>query len=447
MNTHRLVITIISLFFLCCTAGCSGTGNDTETDSPQAKANYSNDRKIENIDDIFPEFIKDNNEFSFDLYSTLASSTNNTENIFISPYSLSCAFAMTWAGARENTEREIADVLHFSFAQDTMHFLFSKLNGHLNSKGGDAPDAFTLHVTNDLWGQDGFHFEDDFIRLLSVNYGAGLTTLDFISKPEQSRLTINDWVEVQTEGLIEDLLSQGSITSDTRLVLTNTIYFKADWLKPFSDTATQPDTFTLLDETAVQVDMMSQYDYFSYASLSNCQAVELMYKDEKTSMIFLLPNEDGFVDVENNLDLNFFEQVSDALSEREVVLTLPKFSYGYQPKNLQDEFKKMGINDAFSFRTSDFSGITGDKSLAIDAISQKAFVTVDEKGTEAAAASVVSIGITGVSKTVDLNFNRPFFYFIVDKETTAILFMGKVVNPQCHKVNDKVYNSCNVPAC
>ena len=373
--------------------------------------------------------VSDNSAFALDLYQQLRTRDGN---LFYSPYSISLALAMTYAGASGETEEQMADALHFGLPQDRLHPAFNSLDIKLARRGegaaGKDSEGFRLNVVNAIWGQKDYRFLTDFLDVLAENYGAGLRILDFIEAPEESRITINDWVSEQTEGKIEDLIPQGLINELTRLVLTNAIYFNAAWAFPFGEDATSEGTFHLLGGDEVVVPMMRQTESFGYAEGDSYQAVELPYDGHELSMVILLPHRNQFDAFEASLDLERLNAILGKLERKEVDLTMPKFEFesGF---TLKDTLSEMGMPVAFS-PDADFSGMTGNRELFITEVVHKAFVSVDEAGTEAAAATAVIVGLTAIpEKPVTVNIDHPFIFLIRDIETGTILFVGRVLNP------------------
>ncbi len=370
-----------------------------------------------------------NSAFAFDLYQTLSEEGGN---LFYSPYSISLALAMTYAGARSETEQQMADTLRFILPQDGLHPAFNGLDLELASRGegaeGKDEEGFRLNIVNAIWGQEDYRFLAEFLDVLAENYGAGLRLLDFVSAPEESRVTINDWVSDRTEGRIEDLIPPGIIDALTRLVLTNAIYFNAAWLNPFSEDMTVDGTFHLLDDGEVTVPMMMQTESFGYAEGDGYQAVELPYDGRELSMVILLPETGRFGAFEDSLDADIVDSVTKDLAYRQVALTMPKFEFE-SDFSLADTLAAMGMPIAFS-AAADFSGMTGNRDLFIAEILHKAFVSVDEAGTEAAAATAVMMALSAApEEPVEVPVDRPFVLLVRDIETGAILFVGRVVNP------------------
>jgi serpin B len=373
--------------------------------------------------------VEGNSAFAFDLYQALKEQDGN---LFYSPHSISVALAMTFAGARGQTAEQMADTLQFLLEQERLHPAFNWLDAELASRGegaeGKDEDGFRLNVVNAIWGQKDYDFLDAFLDVLAENYGAGLRILDFMNETEESRLAINDWVSDQTEERIKDLIPEGVITPLTRLVLTNAIYFNAAWEYPFDEDVTVDGDFYLLDDGQVTVPMMKQTESFGYTEGDGYQAVELQYDGDELSMIILLPEAGNFQDFEEELQA---DQVSDIISDLQpaaVALTMPKFEFDSE-FSLTDTLAAMGMPVAFS-GAADFSGMTGSADLSITEVIHKAFVSLDEAGTEAAAATAVIMDESETpGEPTEVTIDRPFIFLIRDIETGAILFVGRVVNP------------------
>jgi serpin B len=365
--------------------------------------------------------VDDNTAFAFDLYHTLGA--GNDSNLFFSPYSISTALAMTYAGARGTTEQQMADVMHFTLPQDQLHPAFGELQQEIGS---------TSAIANALWGQSGYPFRQEYLDLVNQNYSGGLQQLDFKTDPEAARQTINRWVSDRTEKRIEDLIPQDALDTSTRLVLTNAIYFKQSWSLAFDAGYTGDGAFTLLDGSTVTVPTMSQTENFGYAEGDGFQAIKLDYIDNRTAMLIILPGEGRFAGIESGLDTATFKSILESLADTEVMLSMPRFEYtsGF---SLGDMLKTMGMTDAFDPVLADFSGMADAASIGenvfISAVFHKAFVKVDETGTEAAAATAVVEGATAAQPGAVMRINRPFIYLIIDQQTGSVLFMGRVMNP------------------
>jgi len=375
------------------------------------------------------DLVRGNGAFAFDLYQAIREENGN---LFYSPYSISLALAMTYAGARSRTEQQMADTLHFTLSQDRLHPAFNALDLALASRaeGAEGQDegGFRLHIANSIWGQTGYSFLPEFLDLLAESYGVGLRLLDFKNTPEESRVTINYWVSDQTEGRIEDLIPQSVIDTWTRLVLANAIYFNAAWLHPFEEERTHDGAFHLLDGGQVTVPMMAQTEFFGYAGGDGYQAVELPYVGGELSMIILLPEAGRFEEFQNSLDTERVDAIVSDLGRTNVALTMPKFSFD-STFQLAEILADMGMPGAFS-EMADFSGMDGTRDLFIRDVMHKAFVSVDEAGTEAAAATAVVMGLKALPATpIEVTVDHPFVFMIRDIQTDAILFVGHVLNP------------------
>jgi len=423
LQSTLIVITLLGL------VGCARPGGGTAL----AQSVQSDKERVTSPNVSAPDLadlVNGNSAFAFGLYHFLREEKDG--NLFYSPYSISLALAMTYAGARGETAQQMADTLHFTLPQDRLHPAFNSLDLELASRGegaqGKDSKGFRLNIVNAIWGQQGHKFLPTFLDTLAENYGAGLRLLDFASNPEASRVTINDWVSDQTEGKIKDLIPQGVIDKLTRLVLTNAIYFNAAWAEPFKEDLTTDGPFHLLDGSQVTVPMMRQTTSFGYAEGEGYQAVELPYDGRELAMVILLPAAGKFEAFENSLDAGKVEAIIKNLNYREVALTLPKFEVE-SDFSLVDALAAMGMPVAFS-AGADFSGMDGTRNLYIGDVIHKAFVSVDEAGTEAAAATAVVMEATGMPEpAVEVTVDRPFIFLIRDIETGAILFVGRVVNP------------------
>ena len=377
------------------------------------------------------ELVAGNSAFAFDLFQAVRESGSN---LFYSPYSISAALAMTYAGARGITEEQMGDTLHFILAQEQLHPAVNALDLELASRGelaeGWEGEGFKLNVANFIWGQTGYSFLPDFLDVLAENYGAGLRLLNFMNAPEESRTVINDWISDETEGKIGDLLPLGVITPDTRLVLANAVYFNAAWLFPFDEETTHDGPFYLLDGGQVSVPMMEQEQFFQYTEGEGYQAVELPYNGKELSMVILFPKAGSFQDFEHALTSEWFALIVSNLEPRNVHLTMPKFTYE-STFSLGGTLADMGMPNAFQPGVANFSAMDDTRLLFISDVVHKAFVSVDEFETEAAAATAVVMVPSALPPptAVEVTIDRPFLFMIRDIETEAILFMGRVLNP------------------
>ena len=388
----KIVWLIISTIVLLSTLGCTQPVTQpvkatvAQSDKPRVTAPAVNPA----VSDVL---VNGNSAFAFNLYQALKGADGN---LFYSPFSISEALAMTYAGARGETEKQMAEVLQFQLSQMDLHPAFNSLDLQLAKRGQGAQGAdgkgFRLHVVNALWGQQDFSFLPAYLDLLAENYGAGLRLLDFKNAAEPSRQTINEWVSEQTEQKIKDLLPPGSIDELTRLVLTNAIYFNAAWQSQFKPKDTADGQFHLLNGNEVTARMMHQTGPFGYVKGSNYQAVELPYDGNELSMVVLLPSSDQFKAFEGNLTGQQVDEIILGIKNQPVALSMPRFKVESE-FGLKETLSAMGMQVAFT-EAADFSGMDGKKDLIIQDVVHKAYVAVDENGTEAAAATGVIVGVT-----------------------------------------------------
>ncbi|MGA2171774.1 MAG: serpin family protein [Sedimentisphaerales bacterium] len=367
-----------------------------------------------------------NNKFALELYGNLQSREGN---LFLSPYSISTALAIAQAGARGATEQQMAKTLNFptTLGNEQFHKEFGAIIGQLNQAG--AKGGFELVVANAMWGQKDYKFLPEFLTLVRTNYEGDLQQVDFAKQTEAARKTINDWVENKTKDKIKELIKPGTLDSMTRLVLTNAIYFKGKWATPFKPEQTQEAPFTLLSGEKVNVPMMHQTAHFGYMETDTIQVLELPYVNNDLSMVILLPKKpDGVNELEKGLTSETITGWLAGLRKREVQVYVPRFKLTSE-FSLAETLSAMGMPDAFSTK-ADFSGITGNRDLFISAVVHKAYVEVNEEGTEAAAATGVAMKLTAVAPPPPVfRADHPFVFLIRDNQTGSILFLGRTANP------------------
>ena len=375
----------------------------------------------------FSTLAQESNAFAVDLYGKLKSEPGN---LFFSPASISGAFAMAYAGARGATASEMASTLHFTLPPDRLHPSMGSLLATLNRARG----SYELQMANRLWAEKDEHFLSDYTDLMKRNYSAGLQPVDFKANPEAARLLINNWVADQTRQKILNLVPAGAVTPLTRLILTNAIYFKAAWASKFTKAQTQSEDFHLSSTKTSKTDLMHQTRNGRYFRGPDFQALALPYTQNELSMIVLLPDSpDGLPALEESLTAENLDKWIGSLAFQEtIIVTFPRFKVT-QDFELGSTLEALGMKQAFQ-RTADFSGITADKGLSISAAIHKAYIDVDEEGTEAAAATGGMIftsimRLAPPSPPIVFRADHPFLFLIRDNSSGAILFLGRLTDP------------------
>jgi serpin B len=404
---HRVALILFSLIWLVSVAGC---GEDDAIipaiEEEELGTPATLDIRIER-----------NNEFAIDLFHELAGSD---DNLIISPHSIVTCVGMAYAGARGNTERQIADVMNFNYPQRGFHSALKQLNDLLVGR----PYTY-FGIANGCWGADSLSILTSYTDTLSTAYGADLDILDFAGHPEDARYTINQWVKDNTYGYIGDLFPPGSFGGSTYLVLANAMTFMAEWLEKFNPDYTHPGTFTKLDASTVTVDYMPGEGRVPYYDGPGYLAMEKLYKGEKFSMVFILPDEGQYKSFESGFDAAVLDSIVGLLEDRIIVYSLPKFGF-YSAFNLGPTLQAMGMTDAFEPGVADFSGMDGIGIPWIGQVVHKAYIEINEWGTIAFAG-------TGMELSVGIHdpfyATRPFIYAIRDIETGTILFVGRVLDP------------------
>ncbi|MCK9578862.1 MAG: serpin family protein [Methanoregula sp.] len=374
------------------------------------------------------------NQFAFDLYSKIQKSENEDRNIFFSPFSISSALAITYEGAKGKTADEIRSVFHFPSDTATLRKGYAGLDAIINS--GDA--AYSLRTANALWAEKTYPFLSEYTGTAEQYYGAKTTNLDFIGQPEASRITINQWVEEQTNDKIKDLLPAGTIDPITRLVITNAIYFKGTWVKQFDTERTSDEDFRTASGKTVRVPMMQRTDedaVYRYVENDDLQLLAMPYEHasgRELSMAVLLPKEDSLAPLEASLGTETFSDLQQSATSRRVMVYFPKFTLKTKYERMAETLAAMGMPTAFT-ANADFSGMDGKSNLLISDVIHQAYVDVNEEGTEAAAATAVVMKLAAAPMEPEpipvFRADHPFIFFIQDNETGAILFMGQVTDP------------------
>ncbi len=408
--------TVICLSFTCLTIGAIFLSAGCNRDAVISNAISRDTRDV----------VVGNTEFAVDLYGKLRTREGN---VCFSPYSISTALAMTYGGARGETEKQMAQTLHFNLPTGKLHTAFAALTANLGTvlqKG-----QVKLAVANSLWPQKGTIFLPDYLALCQNDYSASITPVDY-QKTEAARKTINDWVEAKTTGKIVELLKSGAIFSSTRLVLVNAIYFKGNWANQFKTDFTENEAFHVSSEMAVAAPLMRQTGDFRYAESPSLQVLELPYMGGDLSMLVLLPRTvDGLGNLEAELTTQNLTSWIANLQNQKLAVFLPKFK-STSEFSLAGTLAALGMSDAFSSQ-ADFSGMDGQKDLFFSDVIHKAFVEVNEEGTEAAAATAVVMFGSGApqnSQPVSVfRADHPFLFLIRDNRNGSVLFLGRVTDP------------------
>ncbi|MBU0586285.1 serpin family protein [Candidatus Micrarchaeota archaeon] len=359
-----------------------------------------------------------NNQFAFDMYNEV---NNGDENVFFSPWSAGSALAMTYEGSNGITRNEIASVLHLTTDINQTRSGYQYLNSILNHNSN-----VQISNANAIWVQQDYVLRNEYVNALNEYYSAEATNLDFANNPDNSRSTINDWVEQRTSGKITNLLPPNSITPLTRLVITNAIYFKGNWATQFKLENTHDTQFKLNNGGNTTVNMMAGTEKWNYTEDEDVQVLELPYEGNTVSMIILLPK-NNIRALEQELNAGRFENWMNSLNEEEISAQIPKFKLetGY---SLNEPLMDLGMESAFT-SNADFSDMDGTKSLSISQVIHKAYCAVDEEGTEAAAATAIVMEKAASVENKVFIADHPFVFAIVEKETGSILFLGKVMEP------------------
>ncbi|MER3417256.1 MAG: hypothetical protein C4297_13760 [Gemmataceae bacterium] len=367
------------------------------------------------------------NPLAFDLYRELG---KRPGNLFYSPYSIGTALAMVYAGARGDTAREMAQTMHLDRlgTPDTVHPAFGQLVASLQR--ADRP--YELSTANALWLQEGYPFRREYVQTIAQYYRGQLFPASFTSAPEQARLRINQWVEEQTKQRIKELFKPGTLDPDIRLVLVNAIYFKGTWAKQFDAKLTKEEVFYAEGRRPVRTPMMRLLDErWLYFEDERLQALAMPYKGNELSMVILLPRRrDGLADLEQALTWEEWNKVYRALRSRPVQVSIPRFRL-LSEFSLKDTLMELGMKSLFVPGQADLSGIDDTRKLFVSVAVHKAFVEVNEKGTEAAAATGIGVKVTSVQPFEPAVFvaDHPFLFAIVERQSGALLFMGRLVSP------------------
>lgn len=370
-----------------------------------------------------------NTRFATDLYRMLAADRDG--NLIFSPASISLALGMAYAGARGKTEAEIKDVLNLPMRGSELAAVAGRLQEELAVFGGNCGPE--LKIANSLWGQSGFEFRTAFLQALRSHYGSEFAEVDFAGEPANACDRINAWTLEQTAGRISDLLSPAAVNELTRLILVNAVYFKCAWSDEFEERATTPAAFWITPERSVEARLMRRTGEYLYAESPLWQAVRLAYSGDYFSMTILLPRQKGWLaELESSLDAEFLNELEKVLARREVELHMPRLRVESQFA-LAPTLRSMGMRETFDPHRADFSGITRSERVFLSEVIHKTYIDVDERGTEAAAATAVVMAAGFApgepEEPVVFRADHPFTFMIRDERTSSILFMGRLANP------------------
>lgn len=357
-------------------------------------------------------------------------------NVAISPYSVAAALALTANGARGRTLAQLAPVLGGTRGIEEVNGGLNALTSHVESLAGPVEKSdgtrteLALDAANAVFGQQGTTWERPFLETLAASYGAGMNTVDWTGATEAARGAVNAWTAEQTADRVEEILPEGSVTTDTRLVLVNTVYLKAPWDRPFDTDRTEDGPFALLDGSSVEVPLMSSAEPTgdAYAEGDGWAAARLPYAGEGVAMTVVVPDAGRFAEVEADLVARGASGYLDALQADRVVVTLPSWTFRFH-RSLVAGLKALGVEDLFD-SAADLSAMTTDERLLVSGVEHEVFIAVDEEGTEAAAATAVVVGATSAPLSVELVVDRPFLFVVHDVEHGTPLFLGRVVDPR-----------------
>lgn len=435
-TSHGLLAALLSGLALCACGGDGGTDpNPVDAGSGTTALDEARSEKKQNpspavTDAAYQQLVAGNNAFAFDMYQQLATAQ---DNLFYSPLSMSVALAMTWAGAKGSTESQMAQALHFTLPQADLHPAMDKLvlaMAALNVAPHDTQEgskSVRVSLNNAAWAQKGYQFLPLYLDTIAENYDAGVKLVDFKNDAPGATKTINDWVAAKTEDKIKDLIPAGALTPMTRLVLTNTLYFYANWASCFEKKATAQETFHAVSGD-VTAEIMHGSSSTRWASGDGWKLADLPYDGGKLAMTVVLPDAGRFEEIRGKVSGTWLAEADAASTQASVTIALPKFKFTWGTSSIKTNLEALGMKDPFDASKADFSGMTATEPLHIADVLHQAFVGVDESGTEAAAATAVIMAGNGMpDKTLDTD--RPFLFLIRDTSTGTLLFVGQVTDP------------------
>lgn len=434
---RRFILIVGGIVCAVILAGCTG-GSQADGVVTEPEMMTSSIERIENpiVDDIDIVIAANGiNAFAIELFQELRQNALQ-DNLVFSPFSAFVTLSMVYAGARGECATEMANGLRIELDDNRLHKALNSITQNLENQEhfhrDSSSDQACLSLVNDLWAQAGFDVLTEYLDLLAANYGTGVHTLDFRQRPEAARQTINEWISQQTDERVSNLLQRGSIGVDTLLIVTNALLFQGAWEAAFNEEATEDDLFTLLDETEIDVPMMSQESSLRSKRTDNAIVVELQYANSSLAMSIIVPNQGEFLAFTDAMTCDVFESLVAGLGASEIVLELPRFACE-TTHELQDPLHELGLSNVFTPGVADLSRIDGTRRLYLEQVVQSALIEVDEKGTEAAAATAtVLVDYIGAHESFMsgiISVDRPFIFAVRDVRTGIILFLGQVTNP------------------
>jgi serpin B len=425
--------------WVCVLIGCgrgpqegTHTGNPGPSGADFVRSDLKRDDHPNASDAERAQLGSDNQDFAFDLYAELAAGAGNG-NLLMAPYSVSVGLAMTYAGAAGETKSEMKDAGHLSVPEPALHAAFNWTARELEARSAPATNYLNkelpgarLSISNAAFARKATPFHDEYLDVLALNYDAGIYRLDFARDPMKARSSINDWVADQTEDRIQDLLPANAIDASSEIVLVDAVYFNANWSVPFEEEETKDATFHAPSGDVTVPMMHGPHENWSYAEGDGYQAVALPFVPQSLRMLFILPAEGRFDEIEAKLNRGLLADVQQTMSGAPVILSIPRFEFD-SAFELSTSLEALGMQHVFQ-AGADFSRMT-DKPLYISAVQHKTFISVNEQGVEAAAATayVGSLGTGPIPPVMTLD--RPFFFLIYDRPTNQILFLGRLEDP------------------
>lgn len=423
----RYVLAVLVIFMVVA-SGCIANNGGTSTVSPDSSSKTFTPPLTKY--DVLREgqekpVVEGLNAFTFDLYRELSADGGN---VFFSPYSVEVALAMAYEGANGSTREGMERVLHLPGDDDARWAGFRYLILSLNQSN----EPYVLSTANALWVQKDYPVNERYLWIIREFYLGDVRNVDFVRNPDRAAEEINHWAEERTRGRIKDLIPRGALNGYTRLVITNAIYFRANWSSRFDPGDTANESFTLASGEKITVPMMHQRGTFNYTENDELQALEMPYEGGRLSMLIILPRDNSPSGIERKLTPEFIRELREGMKPELVDVTVPKFRFEAS-YSLKKPLIDMGMGDAFS-DGANFSGITDAERLFISDVIHKTFISVAENGTEAAAATaVIIVAASAPGEEPEYKVfkaDHPFLFLIVDRETGAVLFMGRLMDPR-----------------